>query len=1070
MISGPDPSRKRMKIKSITLYGFKSFSEREEIFFSDKISLVIGPNGCGKTNIFEAIRFVLGESRLNKLRVRELKELIFSGTKEKKASPYAEVSIVLEKEGGERKFTRRVYRDNSQEFFLKDDRVSEKHYRDEIENIFGKKSYSHFQWEDVEELIRKPKERIKEMILEGCELFDFDHKKKVMERRLEKAERELKAFEIVIKDKEERIKKLEEERKRALVYRNLQEILKEKKLLLIKAEYSKLLRDKAKKEKELKENEEFFKKIEEEIFILKKEIEEIRSEKENLLKEEGLLRNFKIPLESKREKLLTELNRKYGELSSLKDRENYLNLLIEEGKKEIEKLKVILKDKIIYKEIDESSLEKTEREFSEILKKIREIENEILKLNIKNDELNMRLNNTLKREDDLKREIMELESKRKIKEEELINLKKERERLENVYIEIEKKFEEKVKEEKFLKDSIDKIEREINILEGELLKLKSAREVDENLLPEISFLSSYIDFNNEDKFIYVIDDLLEAKVMNKENVNDKIEEFLEKGGKIIMEREEFKGEIPPVLKIKEGIGDLLKNRFLNLKFFKNFKEGITAWKNKECDYIVTEDGFVITKEGVLRKIFTQKIEKNKRISDIEIILPEKKKGVKENRDKLEILKDNIDNILKEKENQKENLLNLNLKIKDINSELNFLFSSLKKLKDDIDKIKKESGEIKREREELLFKISEKEKELKEFKVKEDTFSKKLDEIMLIREKIKELKNTKEKVEIYEKSLKEREEELINVKGRINALEEDLRKLESERNKIEKELFEINKRENELKEKVKLLNEKYEEKMNLYHIKEKNIDKISERIIKFKQEIDEIEKNIKFYPDNVEFIPDNISIKKLKEEIEEIEREIYSMHDVNLLAEEEYKTLEKDYLEKMEAYRDLKESIYKLKESIKIMEEKGKIRYTEFLEFFKEELKNVSFLLMGGEIKIKPLDEKNILESELVIDVSPNGKKVRSVLLLSGGERSLFALTVLFALAKLSPSILLALDEVDASLDDANTLRFRSYVEKLSETSQVLIITHNKRTMEIADRVYGITMENGISRIYGIRLS
>ncbi|MEO0302075.1 MAG: hypothetical protein ABIM98_08930, partial [candidate division WOR-3 bacterium] len=94
--------------------------------------------------------------------------------------------------------------------------------------------------------------------------------------------------------------------------------------------------------------------------------------------------------------------------------------------------------------------------------------------------------------------------------------------------------------------------------------------------------------------------------------------------------------------------------------------------------------------------------------------------------------------------------------------------------------------------------------------------------------------------------------------------------------------------------------------------------------------------------------------------------------------------------------------------------------------------------------------------------------VRSVLLLSGGERSLFALTVLFTLAKLSPSVLFALDEVDAALDDANTLRFRSYVEKLSESSQVLIITHNKRTMEIANRVYGITMENGVSKIYGIK--
>jgi len=1058
-----------MKVKKLIIYGFKSFSELTEVSLSDNITLFVGPNGCGKTNIFEALRFVMGENKLWKLRVKELREIIFSGTKEKRASPYAEVSLLVERKDEEKKFTRRAFRDNSQEFYIDNERVSERNYKEELEKIFGKKSYSHFQWEEVEELIRKPKERIKEMIFEACELYDFDYKKRIMEKRLEKSEKELKAFEIVIKDKEKRLEILEEERKRAQKYRNLQEILKEKRELLLKAEYSKLVRDKNRKEKELKESEIFFKTLEEEIVILKKELENIKSEKEELEKELFRLREQKLPIINKKEEILSELNRKYGELSTLKERANYLKDLIKERKKEREKLKEALAEEPGIEEEEISGLEAIEKRYSEIEKKEKEVEKETLLFNLKVEELSKKAEEDLQRKERISKEIEKLVKEKNTKTKEMEELKTKRAEFENKMIEIEGRYTEYERKEKEFFSLKAKIEREINKLEGELIKLKSAREIDDNILKELPFLSSYIDYGKEGIYIYILDDILEAKILKGNHINNELHQFLEKGGKIILEREKYEGEPPRVFKNIQGIGDLLKNRFSNLKIFKDFDEGFNAWKEKVCDYVITEDGYVITKEGILRKILIEKVEKNKRISEIEQILPEKKIKLKEIQKEIEKVEMGIQNIRKERNEIRNKAMDLNIKINQLDSEINFLLSSIERLKREIERIEESLKESKKEKEEFSKKIKEKQRELLELrKIKENLYSE-LEELRRKKEKLKELRNIRDKIEIYENSLKEREKELNDVINKVSVLEREIENLENERREIEKRLAEFIQRESSIEEKMIYIERKLEEKRDLYFAKEKNFERLSERIIKLRQDIDEIKKNINLYPDNIEFISEQVSVKKLKEEINYIEKKIYSMHDVNLLADEEYKTLEKDYYEKINAFKDLKESIEKLRESIRIMEEKAKRDYIEFLENFREELKNVSNVLLGGDVKIKIEDEKNILESDLSIDVSPSGKKVRSILLLSGGERSLFALSVLFTLANLSPSPLFALDEVDAALDDANTLRFRDYLERIGENSQILLITHNKRTMEIAGRLYGITMEKGVSRIYGIEL-
>ena len=147
---------------------------------------------------------------------------------------------------------------------------------------------------------------------------------------------------------------------------------------------------------------------------------------------------------------------------------------------------------------------------------------------------------------------------------------------------------------------------------------------------------------------------------------------------------------------------------------------------------------------------------------------------------------------------------------------------------------------------------------------------------------------------------------------------------------------------------------------------------------------------------------------------------------------------------------------------------------QFKEQFKKIQKNFNEVFIelfgGGKAELILDDEENILESGISIKVQPTGKKLQNMMLLSGGEKALTAIALLFAILKINPAPFCILDEIEAALDDVNVYRYADYLKRFSEETQFLIITHRKGSMEVANTVYGITMEeNGISKLLSIDL-
>jgi chromosome segregation protein len=205
---------------------------------------------------------------------------------------------------------------------------------------------------------------------------------------------------------------------------------------------------------------------------------------------------------------------------------------------------------------------------------------------------------------------------------------------------------------------------------------------------------------------------------------------------------------------------------------------------------------------------------------------------------------------------------------------------------------------------------------------------------------------------------------------------------------------------------------------------------------------------------------------------ELKSLIESMGEVNLLAIQEYEESKArlEFLTEQEA--DLVNSLEALDQAIKKINRTSRKRFAETFEAVNAKFKEIfSTLFNGGRADLVLVDESNLLETGVDIIVQPPGKKLQSVNLLSGGEKALTAVALIFSLFLINPSPFCLLDEVDAPLDDANIGRFNRMIQQLAQRYQIILVTHNKRTMEIADTLYGVTMEEpGISKLVSVRLN
>lgn len=330
-----------------------------------------------------------------------------------------------------------------------------------------------------------------------------------------------------------------------------------------------------------------------------------------------------------------------------------------------------------------------------------------------------------------------------------------------------------------------------------------------------------------------------------------------------------------------------------------------------------------------------------------------------------------------------------------------------------------------------------------------------------------IENKKIEIENIKNESKEIKDQIITYNDNIQKIKSEVENSSNKIEELKNEKVENNekleKMENALENQYLTINEIKEQLIKVESKKTKTSQDMEDLINKLWEEY-ELTPNIEGYEK-----PNNIATAQ--KQSNSLRTKIRDLGDVNIGAIEDYKKMQQRYDFMNEQRYDLEESISKLRKVIDNMTENMEKQFEEKFKVINKNFNEVFIELFGGgKAELILENDTDILQCGIDIRVQPPGKKLQNMMLLSGGEKALTAIAILFAILKINPAPFCILDEIEAALDDVNVNRFALYLKKFSEDTQFLLITHRKGTMEIADTVYGVTMEEkGISKLLSMKL-
>ncbi len=474
-------------------------------------------------------------------------------------------------------------------------------------------------------------------------------------------------------------------------------------------------------------------------------------------------------------------------------------------------------------------------------------------------------------------------------------------------------------------------------------------------------------------------------------------------------------------------------------------------------------------ENSVEETLEEVISLEKEMQEIDIVYAiEKQKlvAIEENISKVEI---KLARLKEEKANLEEQKLNSNRVKEKLENKINELNTEIEELSNIINEFVELNKDNQKYIDDLNFDITN-------LKISVSSFDESESSITEIEEMInQDIENTTKSIQNKESHIKEIEKENIDLENSIEEITKNIEKVKSnvqnsgdEIEKLKLKRIENNKilakKEDELTEKFTIIEDLkgHVLKIDIKKTKlEEDVNNIINRMWEEYELTPNVAKDFK-KPDNVD---------QTRRKVNVLRTEIKELGSINIDAIEEYKNLKDRYDFMCEQRLDLEDTMAKLRKMIQeitdMMKTQFKAQFNVINKNFEEVFRE---LFGGGYATLKLADEDNILECGIDINVQPPGKKLQNMMLLSGGEKALTAIALLFAILKINPAPFCVLDEIEAALDDVNVFRYSEYLKKFVKDTQFLVITHRKGTMEAADTVYGVTMEeNGISKLLSMKL-
>jgi chromosome segregation protein len=981
-----------MQLKHIKLAGFKSFVDPTKISFPTNLVGVVGPNGCGKSNVIDAVRWVLGELSAKNLRGESMVDVIFNGSENRKASGQCSIELLFDnslgKIGGEYvafneiSIKRVMNRDAKSDYFIN----STKCRRKDVQDIFlgtglGPSSYAIIEQGMVSKLVSAKPEELRTHIEEAAGVSKYRERRRETESRIKKTKENLSRVKDIKDEIERLIRRLENQAKAAEKYNALK-------------------------------NEESQNQIDTAV-LFSIEAQKNRDKLQKNL--DGLNRDLKIKQ--------AESDTKQSQIDEFRTQNESVVDAYENAQKNF----YTIGAEIAKHEADLQNLSKSEASNIDALERAKEsyakaLENESTFKDLSPKEQELKLNisiikalEALDQKDSINQLIKPLEDQIHNKQVDLDSKQDAINSIKDKQISIN----EKVKE---LQSLSYKKGSDIARLEGSLnnlIKIESQSKIDlekakSNYNQALENESNNDQLSPKEKAARLLDsiiDLLKSFGSNAEAVNRKVLELKELLTSILqIASEQSKSLTKEYLERQEEITRLLK------KTDENKQESLRNLEQARAEKKSTDEE-LDNLSKILEKVddSVRELDGNKSFTSNELRSLEKEANTL--RLDLRTYEINLENA------------SVVLKKADINiSELNSSdykgmdLAGLEKSLDEIQKNIADIGSI-------------------NLASPEEYLERQNDLSNLIQEgESRKLELQKLMSELVEKSSNS-EAILTDIRQKQSKFNESLRDLENKKSIVELDLKSINE---------KVTNVRLD--LKTYEI---NLENANQKIKESGISIESID--LSKYED--------MDVNQLQDRLADIQAKIIRLGAINLAAPEEIAEESKRKEELDVQYDDLTEAMEKLAGAIKTIDQETKTRFKDSFDAINLRMKEVFSKLFGGGFAELALTEDDALNAGVVIMARPPGKKNSSISQLSGGEKALTALALVFAIFELNPAPFCILDEVDAPLDDLNTMRFINMVEEMSKTVQFIFITHNKVSMEKSDYLMGVTMqEAGVSRM------
>jgi chromosome segregation protein len=1179
-----------MKLKQLELSGFKSFCDKTKIQFPLGVSGIVGPNGCGKSNILDALRWVMGEQSSRQLRGKSMDDVIFAGTETRAPSNKAEVSLTLindndqcPEEYNDHKYiiiTRSLNRKGESGYFINKKPARLK----DIQNLLmgsgmGSRTYAIVQQNNVGAITEAGPDERRIFIEEAAGIMRYKYQKKEALRKLDSTNQNLLRVKDIVDEVSKQMKSVQRQAEKAERFGKLQEriyyldvsasiIRKETIQKNIKKTDSLLdsLRNQGtEQENRLQELNDAIESIQRERLVKDNKIAEQRARHFDLQRRIDKMENDRSYGQKDLERLKLEISNLENSQKDQEQRNFEITAEMDRVGKEKDHLTEELAD--IQKRIREE--EKTSQDMRDELDKLNNrletskgslmdlLAQEARFKNVQKNateskaSLDERFQRARSEEIQAKRRVTELTNKSKAAEETLEQLKERNAEIELTIEDLRDQLDQKrhqlsqqIKKVQNMDISRSKIKSKYQTLKkmdenhewfkGGIKAIMARQQVDDRILALIVDVVEPFRYYEDAlevalgealQFVVVKDAATGIDAMNYlKNNNAGRSGFLpNKTDKQFAKTKwpkDVNQSVKPLLdciSIKKGFENSIEHLLGNVLVAKDIDQGIAAWKAYPDCRVVTQSGEIISEKGIL--IGGSKTEgiiaKKQEVKQLEAQL-------KELEDELinsKLVQQNMENDLKDVESElqrqshtlntqrnneiesEKQLYRLEEDLKHARRNLDFLSDECKRLSGEetainekISKSDQALNDVTKEIEETQQVISKTSTDLTRHTEQMESYQQKVMDFKLdatnvqaqlesqvstlrrlktfesegqarenqlvddIREKTRQISALKKQVEEYDEYLQVRRTEL-------KQLEENLSESQAEFELIAKQMEENNASMSQIKgaqaqtqQKIQALElEQSQRKLKL-----ENIDaRIKER---FDQDLVEIQKD--FEPET------KMPLTEIDKELTACRKKVNQIGSVNMDAIEEYKALEERFEFLSREQTDLKTAVSDLHKVIRKINKICRERFVETFNQINEKLNEVfPQLFQGGSARLMMTDPEKPLETGVEFMVHPPGKRLTRLTLLSGGEKALSAIAFIFSIFLIRPAAFCVMDEIDAPLDEANVGRFNRLLKIIGEQSQIIMVTHNKGSMEFADILFGVTMEQkGVSKLVSVNLT